>query len=170
MREKRTARGRFFFCAHSWLRLYFALHTKQVDTQRRVEARISAHLKLPRIWLRHPWEHSMSSESNSIRSLRYAKRSFNSSSTIYGQMKRTAYESQMCRYCWGIWRCSSWMRRNTISSSFPSAVFACTSAATSATCWRYMRQHIRKICLAQRVVADGSICRYDRKSRGDGAL
>ena len=40
--------------------------------------------------------------SNSIRSLRYAKRSFNGSSTIYGQMKRTSYESQMCRYCWGI--------------------------------------------------------------------
>ena len=44
----------------------------------------------------------MSSESNSIRSLRYAKRSFNGSSTIYGEMKRTSYESQMCRYCWGI--------------------------------------------------------------------
>ena len=43
MREKRTARGRFFFCAHSWLRLYFALHTKQVDTQRRVEARSRKH-------------------------------------------------------------------------------------------------------------------------------
>ena len=22
--------------------------------------------------------------------------------TTYGQMKRTSYESQMCRYCWGI--------------------------------------------------------------------
>jgi len=63
---------------------------------------ISSHLKLHRIWLRHPWEHSMSSASNSIRSLRYAKRGFNGSSTIYGQMKWTSYESQMCRYCWGI--------------------------------------------------------------------
>ena len=26
----------------------------------------------------------------------------NGSSTIYGEMKRTSYESQMCRYCWGI--------------------------------------------------------------------
>ena len=42
------------------------------------------------------------SASNSIRSRRYAKRSFNGSSTIYGQMKRTSYESQMCRYCRGI--------------------------------------------------------------------
>ena len=43
MKEKRTARGRFFFCAYSRLRLYFALHTKQVDTQRRVEARSRKH-------------------------------------------------------------------------------------------------------------------------------
>ncbi len=43
MREKRTARGRFFFCAQSRLRLYFALHTKQVNTQRRVEARGGEH-------------------------------------------------------------------------------------------------------------------------------
>ena len=30
------------------------------------------------------------------------QKGFNGSSTIYGQMKRTSYESQMCRYCWGI--------------------------------------------------------------------
>ena len=56
------------------------------------------------------------------------------------------------------------------SSSFHSAAFACTSAATSATCWRYMLRHIRKSCLARRVVADGSICRHDRKSRGNCAF
>ena len=61
-------------------------------------------------------------------------------------------------------------RRSITSSSFPSAVSVCTSAATSATCWRYMLRHIRKSCLERRVVADGSICRHDRKSRGDGAL
>ena len=49
-------------------------------------------------------------------------------------------------------------------------VSACTSAEMSATCWRYMLRHIRKSCLERRVVADGSICRHDRKSRGDGAL
>ena len=68
------------------------------------------------------------------------------------------------------WRCSSWMRRSITSSSSPSAVSACTSAEMSATCWRYMLRHIRKSCLERRVVADGSICRHDRKSRGDGAL
>ena len=46
----------------------------------------------------------------------------------------------------------------------------CTSAATSATCWRYTPLHTRKSCLARRVVADGSIFRHDRKSRSDGAL
>ena len=49
-------------------------------------------------------------------------------------------------------------------------VSVCTSAATSATCWRYTPLHTRKSCLARRVVADGSICRHDRKSRGDSAL
>ena len=66
-----------------------------------------------------------------------------------------------------IWRCSSWMRRNTISSSFPSVACVCTSAATSDICWRYTPLHTRKSCLAQRVAADGSNRGYDRQSRGD---
>ncbi len=53
------------------------------------------------------------------------------------------------------------------SSSFPSVACVCTSAATSDICWKYTPRHTRKSCLAQRVVADGSNCRYDCQSRGD---
>ena len=53
------------------------------------------------------------------------------------------------------------------SSSFPSAVSVCTSAATSGICWKSTLPLIRKSCLAQRVVADGSNRRYDRQSRGN---
>ena len=42
------------------------------------------------------------------------------------------------------WKCSSWMRQSITSSSFPSAVSVCTSAATSATCWRYTPLHYKE--------------------------
>ena len=50
----------------------------------------------------------------------------------------STYNQRLCAihafFDYVIWRCSSWMRRNTISSSSPSAASACTSAATSDIC------------------------------------
>src|SRR5699024_2441856 len=66
------------------------------------------------------------------------------------------------------WICSSWRKPSTISSSFPGGVSACTSAATSDTCWKSMPRPIRRSSLDRQVVADGNPC-GNRQSRRHAA-